>query len=53
MARGPAVAGALNGYVFSAAVPGSRPKAHYTARVTAFHPDAEVPIEAGLILWQR
>jgi glycogen phosphorylase len=53
MAREGAIVGAMNGYVFSANVPASRPEWHYTARAMAFHPDAITPIECPLIAWQR
>jgi len=53
MMRGPAIAGAMNGFVFHANVPTSRPQWHYTPRVTAFHPEAQTPLESTLILWQR
>ena len=42
-----------NGYVFTASVSTSRPPAHFTPRVTAWHPEAVVPVEAPLIAWQR
>jgi starch phosphorylase len=53
MNRGPAIAGAMNGYAYWADVSGSRPDWHFTARVAAFHPEAYTPIESALILWQR
>ncbi|HXY21818.1 MAG TPA: alpha-glucan family phosphorylase [Burkholderiaceae bacterium] len=53
MVRGSAIAGAMNGFVFRANVPASRPQWHYTPRVTAFHPEAQIPLESALILWQR
>jgi len=53
MVRGAAIAGAINGYVFCANVPASRPQSHYTPRVIASHPQALTPMESALILWQR
>ena len=53
MMRGAAIAGSMNGFVFYASVPASRPQSHYTPRVTAFHPEAQIPMEAMLVLWQR
>ena len=53
MARGGPIPGAINGYVYGASVPASRPEWHFTARVTAYHPEAFTPIESALILWQR
>lgn len=47
------IAGAIQGYIFSASVASSRPADDYTARVRAWHPDAFVPAESGLIAWQR
>jgi starch phosphorylase len=53
MVRGAAIAGSMNGFVYCASVPASRPQGHYTPRVTAFHPEAQIPMESTLILWQR
>jgi len=53
MARGGPIPGAINGYVYGASVPASRPEWHFTARVAAYHPEAFTPIESALILWQR
>jgi len=53
MAREEAIPGALNGYVYSASVPASRPDWHFTPRITACHPEALTPIESELIAWQR
>ncbi|MGE5129231.1 MAG: alpha-glucan family phosphorylase [Sphingomonadaceae bacterium] len=53
MLRGERIPGAANGYVFTASVSSSRPPAHFTPRVTAWHPEAVVPVEAPLIAWQR
>jgi len=40
-------------YVYSAAVPATRPPADYTARVIPHRPGVAVPLEAARILWQR
>ena len=53
MARGDPVSGAINGYIYRASVPASRPEWHFTPRVTAYHPEACTPIESALVLWQR
>ncbi|HYA66095.1 MAG TPA: alpha-glucan family phosphorylase, partial [Burkholderiaceae bacterium] len=53
MARGDAIPGAINGYVFTASVPAARPQSHYTPRVTAYHAQVRTPMETGLILWLR
>lgn len=51
-ARGP-IAGAIQGYIFTAAVRTERPVEHYTARVRGWHPEAILPAECALITWQR
>jgi starch phosphorylase len=45
--------GAVNGYLFMARVPASRPASDYTPRVIPYHPQATVPLEAAQILWRR
>ncbi len=50
--RGAALAGAINGFVYTGQVPASRPVAHYTPRIVAYHPAAAVPLEAAQILWR-
>jgi hypothetical protein len=41
------------GHVYSARVPASHPATDYTPRIIPNHPEAEVPLEAAQILWQR
>jgi glycogen phosphorylase len=53
MARGDAIPGSINGFVYSAAVPASRPEWHFTPRITAHHPEACLPMESALVVWQR
>jgi starch phosphorylase len=53
MTRGAPLAGATNGYTFSAHVPASRPATEYTPRLIPYHPEVAVPLEAAQILWQR
>ncbi len=53
MARRASIPGALNGYVFEAQVPDSRPASDFTPRVVARHAEAAAPLEAPLIRWQR
>ncbi len=48
-----AIAGAVQGHIFSVAVAGARPEDHYTPRVRAWHPNAFLPAENALIAWQR
>ena len=47
------IAGAIEGYIYSASVPASRPADHYTARVRAWHDEAFLPAESAWIAWQR
>jgi len=53
MARGDAIPGAINGYIYSASVPASRPDWHFTPRLMPCHAEALTPMESGLVLWQR
>jgi starch phosphorylase len=50
---GAAIAGAANGYLFAGREPGLRPADDYTVRIVPRHPEARVPTELPLILWQR
>ena len=52
MRRG-AVTDTGKGYVYSAAVPASRPVGDYTPRARPAHPGLFLPLEAPQILWQR
>jgi starch phosphorylase len=47
------IPGAINGYLYSAVAPASRPSEHYTPRMVPFHPEAQAPLEDAHILWQR
>jgi len=53
MSRGDPVPGSVNGYLYQATVQGARPVQDYTARVIPFHPEARLPAELELILWQH
>jgi starch phosphorylase len=53
MTRGRAPEERRCAYEYGASVPASRPVGDYTPRVTPYHPDARVPLEAAHILWQR
>lgn len=53
MDRVGAIPGSVNGYLFKAKAPATRPAEHYTARIAPFHPEALIPIEDGHILWKR
>ena len=43
--------GAVNGYLFTARVPATRPASEYTPRIIPYHPDAVVLLEATQVLW--
>jgi starch phosphorylase len=51
MERGDTIPGAINGYVYHARMPTSRPAADCTPRVVPSHPEARVPTEVSLICW--
>ena len=53
MKRGDTIPGAINGYVYHARIPTSRPAEDFTPRVVPYHPEARVPTEASPICWQR
>jgi starch phosphorylase len=53
MARGDALVGSVNGFVYTAQVPSSRPAADYTPRIVPAFGEVHVPLEAKQILWQR
>jgi starch phosphorylase len=53
MQQGDQITGAVNGYVYHATVPASRPAWHFTPRIIPHHPEARVPMELSLIRWQR
>ncbi|HVB86299.1 MAG TPA: alpha-glucan family phosphorylase [Candidatus Dormibacteraeota bacterium] len=51
MDRGDQLIGSVNGFVYGARIPASRPAVDYTPRVVPAHPDALIPLEAGFICW--
>jgi len=53
MTRESAIHGTVNGHVYRARVPSTRPAGHFTPRVVPRHPEAFVPAEAAHILWWR
>lgn len=53
MTRGRELSGATNGHLYEAIVPTERPRADFTVRVVPRHPEAFVPAELPLILWQQ
>jgi starch phosphorylase len=44
---------AATGYAYVARVAAERPASDYTARLIPRHDNAQVPLEASQILWQR
>jgi starch phosphorylase len=53
MARVRRLVGSVNGFVYRASVPATRPATDYTPRVVPYFPHAAVPLEASQILWQK
>jgi starch phosphorylase len=53
MCQREAILGAVNGYVYLADCPSTRPAHHFTPRIVPFHPDALIPLEEPLIVWKR
>lgn len=53
MEQGDAIPGAVHGYWYRAVVSASRPAMDFTPRVVPYHPEARIPCEGTLILWQR
>lgn len=53
MVRDGALQGATNAHVYEATVVSERTPADFTARVVPFHPEAVLPTELPLILWQH
>jgi starch phosphorylase len=53
MTRGRQLIGSVNGYVYSASVPATRPATDYSPRAVPHFPRVGVPLEAGQILWQK
>ncbi|MFZ3034317.1 MAG: alpha-glucan family phosphorylase [Parvibaculum sp.] len=51
--REQAIPGTSSGYLYAGAISVSRSIDDYTVRVVADHPDAVLPIELPLIVWQR
>ncbi|MFW6681918.1 hypothetical protein [Komagataeibacter intermedius] len=49
----PAAGGRDGSVAYGAEVDASRPATDYTPRVTGFHPDMSIPLEAAFIAWQK
>ena len=45
--------GAVNGFIYAAAVPADRPPEHFTPRLVPQHPHAFVPAETTDIRWME
>ena len=53
MAADGTIPGSVNGYIYRAVLTGDRPAGHFTPRIVPAHPEAMVPMECGLVAWQR
>ena len=53
MTRQGQLPGEVGGYSYSATVSSSRPATDYTARIMPYFEGVSVPLDAGLILWQK
>ncbi len=53
MTRGERLAGAANGFAYTATIKATRPASDFTARIVPYHARAFVPLEAPFILWQE
>jgi starch phosphorylase len=53
MEQGDPIPGAVHGYWYRAVVSASRPAMDFTPRIVPYHPEASIPSEGALILWQR
>ena len=53
MSRDHRLGGTSNGYMYIAQAPASRPASDYTPRLVPYHKDANVPLEAAQIRWQK
>ncbi|HEV8680911.1 MAG TPA: DUF3417 domain-containing protein, partial [Stellaceae bacterium] len=53
MQRGDPISGSVNGHIYSAAAPATRPIEDFTIRVTPARDGVEVPAELPLIIWQK
>ncbi|ESS66799.1 glycogen phosphorylase GlgP [Methyloglobulus morosus KoM1] len=46
-----ALAGAVNGFIYTTRIPATRPITDYTPRIRPFNPDCFLPLEASYIFW--
>lgn len=49
--RGEETPGAVNGYLYCGQINNKRPARDFTLRIIPYHPQVQVPMECGLILW--
>jgi starch phosphorylase len=53
MTRRRQLVGSVNGYLYGASVPATRPATDYTPRMVPHFPHVAIPLEVSQILWQR
>ena len=53
MQRTHEIAGAINGFIYTADVAYSEPAKNFIPRIIPAHPDSHIPLEENHILWQR
>jgi starch phosphorylase len=53
MTRECPLSGVVNGYLFRARLPATRPANHYTPRIVPYHPAALIPLEESHIAWEH
>lgn len=51
LTQGAAIPGAINGYSYHAQPETARPARDFTLRIIPHHPQVQIPMECGLILW--
>ncbi len=47
------IPGTVNGFIYSIAIPATRPISDYTPRIRPHHPDCMIPLETQHILWVK
>lgn len=51
LSRGEEIRGTINGYLYRGQLDNQRPARDFTLRIVPHHPQVQVPMECGLILW--
>ncbi|CAG7856720.1 hypothetical protein MCAMS1_01316 [biofilm metagenome] len=46
-----ALAGSVNGFIYSESIPATRPISDYSPRIRPFHPDCFLPLETSHVFW--